>query len=132
MAKNIAIWSALEPGIGIIAGSLVVMRPLFRRTRSRRRRSVYEDMERRVAGAGARRPNLSEISITTIESIVEEVTPEKGYGSSAFLDPPDQVDRFPKPSKVNKMFTSSRKDAREPSLPMAFFASAIQRSRSRS
>ncbi|KAF2667864.1 hypothetical protein BT63DRAFT_415384 [Microthyrium microscopicum] len=46
--KNIAIFSAIEPAVGVIAGSLVTMRPLFRimfSNTSSRKRGGYADIE---------------------------------------------------------------------------------------
>jgi hypothetical protein len=127
-AKNIAIWSALEPGIGIIAGCVVVMRPLFRGltgTHKHPSRSYIDDEQMTRT---PRRRSPSDISVTeTVSSIQVEEPQEPKH--PAFLEPPNEPDLFPRSSLVKKVFRSSRRDAREPGLSMFLFSAANAASR---
>jgi hypothetical protein len=128
-AKGIAIWSAIEPGVGIIAGSLVTLRPLVRSLVAtfRSRSTNY------TPGQRAARPYLQDSQSTT--NLREPEVPDTiilGFYKNELLK------QFPDEEMAQKD-TLQRSTPRKKSLPnvkglfgglpLAFFKSSRSRSK---
>lgn len=114
--QNIAIWSAVEPAVGIIAGSLVTIRPLFR---------VMFPNASRSGGAAAASPmdipSLATIATTQVDSKEEaqhdklEAFYDSSFGSSRPMTPQSytkqsgEMERARRPSETATLVGSPNK-----------------------
>jgi hypothetical protein len=111
---------AVEPGIGIIASSIVTLRPLFSTAPSTKDLG-YLDLEMDRSVPPPLKKEMIRVSDEIVEEYVEEIV-EITEPRSIYLEPKPTF-KAPKQTRRGNVFMLTRSDARDPGLPLMVFDS---------
>ncbi|KAK1461109.1 hypothetical protein CMEL01_14745 [Colletotrichum melonis] len=129
--SNFAIWSTVEPGIGIVAASIATLRPLYQMMLAKMgRSSVYRQQRDRLERQQARRDETSRVVRQA-----HNLDPEDGLADSDITSPHGILEVNPPSHHVSKQTESTVKTSSSgigsPRLRMSLFDVDVPTSRLR-
>ncbi|UQC78929.1 uncharacterized protein CLUP02_04408 [Colletotrichum lupini] len=129
--SNFAIWSTVEPGIGIVAASIATLRPLYQMMLAKMgRSSVYRQRRDRLERQQARRNETSRVVRQA-----HNLDPEDGLADSDITSPHGILEVNPPSHHVSKQTESTAKTSSSgigsPRLGMSLFDVDVPTSRLR-